>query len=147
MIGSMRLALTLCLLLAACSATPGAIPGVPAGGGGGPASAPGGGFASSAGATDLAAAADGGCPVDLLAALNELVARVQDPVANRLLAERVRELDRPALAGASQTVRTVAVARLTGTVDDLARRGRLDPSLAAEFRDQAGCLQLLFNTR
>lgn len=126
MIEAMRLAWTLCLLLAAC--TP--MPDLPAGGGGGG-----------------PVGAGPACPVDLLAALDDALARVTDPEASRILEPRVFALKRPALSGASLTARTQAVAFLTDAVDDLASRGQLDPALAAELRDLAGCLHQSFSSR
>lgn len=122
----MRLAWILGLLLVACAPTPD----MPVGGGGGP-----------VGTSEPA------CPVDLLAALDETLARVTDPEASRILEPLVYDLKRPALAGASLTARTQAVAFLTDAVDDLATRGRLDPTLTAEFRDLAGCLSQSFSSR
>jgi hypothetical protein len=129
MIGPMRLAWTLCLMLAACSSVPEAAP-VGGGGGGGPVGA-------------VAPA----CPVDLLAALDETLARVTDPESARILEPLVSNLKRPALAGASLTARTQAVAFLEDAVDDLATRGRLDPALVADFRDLTGCLHQSFSSR
>jgi hypothetical protein len=121
--GIMRVMWILCLLLGACTVDGSPVEAV--GGGGGPA----------------VMAAGGACPVDILDELRGLEVRVQDPAAREMLDQRLREVSNPALLGASLSARELAVGHFRKAVDDLAERGRLEASLARDFRDSLDCLR------